>query len=152
MNWKIEEKFLTKEFEFSSFPEAVGFVNKILPLTEEADHHPDILIHSYKKVKIMLYTHSEDKVTEEDYSLAKKIDILMNEKPSQATLDQWHRDPTNWKFGIFYYNPEDPRIFPPKRIPTFGWTVNFANPRSYLSLLGIGLVMEIIKKKIFRKK
>ena len=76
MDWKIEGKSLVKEFEFVNFSEAIEFVNKILPLAEEADHHPDLLIHSYKKVKVMLYTHSEDKITEKDHSLAKKIDAL----------------------------------------------------------------------------
>ena len=76
MNWKIEDKLLVKEFEFADFSQAVEFVNKILPLAEEANHHPDLLVHSYKKVKVMLYTHSEDKITDKDYSLAKKIDAL----------------------------------------------------------------------------
>jgi 4a-hydroxytetrahydrobiopterin dehydratase len=74
MDWKIENELLTKEFGFNNFVEAVGFVNKILPLAEEMNHHPDVLIHSYKKVKVMLYTHSEKKITEKDHSLAKKID------------------------------------------------------------------------------
>lgn len=40
-----------------------------------------------------------------------------------------------WKWGIFYYNPDDKRLFPPKRIPWMGWTVNFANPLSILAML-----------------
>ena len=76
MDWKIENDLLTKEFEFKNFIEAVQFVNNILPLAQEMDHHPDILIHSYKKVKVMLYTHSEKKITQKDYSLAKKIDEI----------------------------------------------------------------------------
>jgi 4a-hydroxytetrahydrobiopterin dehydratase len=76
MDWKIENELLTKEFEFNNFTEAIQFVNNILPLAEQMNHHPDILIHSYKKVKIMLYTHSEKKITEKDHSLAKKIDQL----------------------------------------------------------------------------
>ena len=76
MDWIIENQLLTKEFSFNDFAEAVAFVNSILPLAEEMDHHPDILIHSYKKVKIMLYTHSEKKVTEKDHTLAAKIDKI----------------------------------------------------------------------------
>jgi 4a-hydroxytetrahydrobiopterin dehydratase len=75
-NWKTENKYLGKVFELKNFEEAVNFVNKILPLAEKADHHPDILIHSYKKVKVMLFTHSEGKITDKDYSLAKKIDEI----------------------------------------------------------------------------
>ena len=76
MDWKIEGKSLEKEFVFANFTEAIKFVNKIVPIAEEANHHPDILIHSYKKVKIMLFTHSKDKITEKDYSLAKEIDAI----------------------------------------------------------------------------
>lgn len=56
-------------------------------------------------------------------------------KPSQETQDQWSNDPKNWKWGVFYYNKEDKRIFPPKRIPWMGWTINFANPKSILAFL-----------------
>lgn len=59
------------------------------------------------------------------------------EKPSKETLERWHKDSNNWKFGFFYFNKEDSRIFPPKRLAQFGWTVNFANPISILAILAI---------------
>jgi uncharacterized membrane protein len=52
---------------------------------------------------------------------------------NQELYDKWHKDPENWKAGIFYYNPEDKRMFPPKRIAGMGWTINFANPYSLLA-------------------
>ena len=67
---------MEKEFVFGNFKDAVSFVNRIMPIAESADHHPDILIHSYKKVKVMLTTHSEGKITKKDYALAEKIDNL----------------------------------------------------------------------------
>lgn len=42
-----------------------------------------------------------------------------------------------WKGGVFYYAPDDPRIMVPKRVASFGWTLNFANWRSWLVLLGM---------------
>lgn len=75
-NWKEENNTLVKEFELSDFKDAVDFVNKIVPYAEAADHHPDILIHSYKKVKVSLTSHDVGKVTEKDYDLAKKIDAI----------------------------------------------------------------------------
>ena len=77
MSWEKKEKYLEKEFTFSNFVEAVKFVDAIVPLAEEMDHHPDVLIHSYKKVKVMLFTHSKNKITDLDYSLAKKIDGII---------------------------------------------------------------------------
>ena len=71
---------VTKEFELENFKDAVSFVNRIMPLAEAADHHPDVLIHSYKKVKVMLFTHSEGKVTDKDYSLAEQIDATFSSR------------------------------------------------------------------------
>jgi uncharacterized membrane protein len=56
--------------------------------------------------------------------------MKLTEKPSQETLEAWYDDPSNWKLGVFYYNKQDKRIFPPKRVRGMGWTVNFANPNS----------------------
>ena len=78
MDWKIEDKSLVKEFEFANFSEAIKFINKILPIAEKANHHPDLLIHSYKKVKVILFSHDQDKITDKDYLLAKKIDEIEN--------------------------------------------------------------------------
>jgi uncharacterized membrane protein len=57
------------------------------------------------------------------------------EKPSKETLEKWNQDPNNWKLGFLYFNPEDKRIFPPKRTPWMGWTINFANSKSILVFL-----------------
>ena len=76
MEWKTENNKLIKEFDLGNFVKAIEFINKITPLAENADHHPDILIHSYKKVRIELMTHSEGKITDKDYDLAKRIDLL----------------------------------------------------------------------------
>ena len=77
MNWTTENNKLIKEFEFANFVKAVEFVNKIVPLAEKADHHPDIFIHSYKKVRIELITHSKGKITNKDFSLANEIDGII---------------------------------------------------------------------------
>jgi uncharacterized membrane protein len=58
-------------------------------------------------------------------------------KPDKEIVDAWHDNPNNWKWGIFYYNSDDKRLLPPKRIKWMGWTINFANPFSILVLLGI---------------
>jgi uncharacterized membrane protein len=56
-------------------------------------------------------------------------------KPQQE--DEMDKDPNNWKWGIFYYNPDDDRLFVPKRIPSFGATINFGNPKAYLVFFSI---------------
>jgi 4a-hydroxytetrahydrobiopterin dehydratase len=76
MNWKEKEGRLVKEFEFNNFKEVVDFINKILPIAEKQEHHPDILMYSYKKVRVMIYTHDENKITDKDYRLAEAIDNI----------------------------------------------------------------------------
>ena len=60
---------------------------------------------------------------------------------------QWSNDPENWKWGIFYFNKQDKRIFPPKRIPGMGWTINFASPASVLAF--IALIVSILLITIY---
>jgi uncharacterized membrane protein len=57
-----------------------------------------------------------------------ETDSTSNKKKEEA----WNNNPANWKLGLFYYNKEDKRILPPKRIKWLGWTVNFANPISIM--------------------
>jgi uncharacterized membrane protein len=54
---------------------------------------------------------------------------------NQEQYELWHKDPKNWKFVVFYYNPEDNRTFPPKRIKSMGLTINFANTKSVVALV-----------------
>jgi 4a-hydroxytetrahydrobiopterin dehydratase len=76
INWLKQNQSLTKEFVFSNFKEAIAFVNRVARLADDKNHHPDILIHSYKKVKITLTTHNEGKVTDKDTQMAKLIDAI----------------------------------------------------------------------------
>lgn len=71
--------------------------------------------------------------------------------PSEEQLEQWHIDPNNWKLGLFYYNPDDERLFPPKRMKWAGWTVNFANPKSIVAfvVLVIVLLLFVYRKQVF---
>lgn len=45
------------------------------------------------------------------------------------------QDPSNYWMNTFYYNREDKRLFPPKRIPALGLTINFAHPAAALVVL-----------------
>jgi 4a-hydroxytetrahydrobiopterin dehydratase len=75
-NWEMEGKQLAKQFQFKDFVEALSFVNKVGADAEMMDHHPDIFIHSWNKVKITISTHSEGGITKKDFQLAEKIEGL----------------------------------------------------------------------------
>lgn len=74
--WTKEENQITKLFQFKDFAEALSFVNKVGTEAERMDHHPDIFIHSWNKVKITISTHSEGGITKKDFQLAEKIEGL----------------------------------------------------------------------------
>jgi len=74
--WMLEGSQIAKLFQFKDFAEALAFVNKVGAEAEKVDHHPDIFIHSWNKVKITISTHSEGGITKKDFQLAEKIEGL----------------------------------------------------------------------------
>ena len=77
-NWAvINEHHLEKEFTFKNFREALAFTNRVGELAEAQGHHPDIGL-SWGRVKITIWTHKIDGLTESDFIMAAKIDRLLN--------------------------------------------------------------------------
>jgi 4a-hydroxytetrahydrobiopterin dehydratase len=74
--WGFSADQIFKEFQLADFKEALAFVNKVGNTAEAMDHHPDILMHSWNKVKISISTHSEGGITNKDFQLAEKIELL----------------------------------------------------------------------------
>jgi 4a-hydroxytetrahydrobiopterin dehydratase len=75
--WRIvNEHHLEKEFKFMDFREALGFTNKVGELAEAQGHHPDIYL-AWGKVKLTIWTHKIDGLTESDFVLAAKADRLV---------------------------------------------------------------------------
>lgn len=66
---------ITKQFKFKNFREAIAFVNKVGALAESEGHHPDIKI-VYNKVRLDLFTHAVDGLSENDFIMASKINKL----------------------------------------------------------------------------
>ena len=74
--WQIiSEHHLEKEVLFQDFKEALDFTVKIGALSEAEGHHPDIYL-AWGKVKITLWTHKIDGLSESDFILAAKIDLI----------------------------------------------------------------------------
>lgn len=75
-NWKvIDNHHLEKEFSFKNFREALAFTNKVGELAEKENHHPDIYL-AWGKVRITLWTHKIDGLSESDFIFAAKTDPL----------------------------------------------------------------------------
>ena len=74
--WHVmNERHLEKEFNFKNFLEALAFTNKVGELAEQQGHHPDIYL-SWGRVKITLWTHKINGLSESDFILAAKMDRL----------------------------------------------------------------------------
>ncbi len=71
--WERDGDAIVRQFEFKDFVGSVDFVNRITPLAEAMNHHPDLAI-SWNKVTVTLSTHSEGGLTENDFELASQID------------------------------------------------------------------------------
>ena len=74
--WTREGDEIVRQWKFENFTEAVGFVNRVAELAEQANHHPDILIHGWNKVRLSLTNHSAGGLTEADFALAGQINGL----------------------------------------------------------------------------
>lgn len=73
--WREENGVLVGEFQFDDFKSALAFVDRIGEAAEAANHHPDIEL-GWGRVKVLLFTHSEQKITNKDHQLAEEIDQL----------------------------------------------------------------------------
>lgn len=75
-DWRvIDEHHLEKSFLFPDFQRGLEFVNRIGELAEEQGHHPDLFL-TWGQVKVQIYTHKANGLTESDFILAAKIDRL----------------------------------------------------------------------------
>ena len=75
-SWQVvSEHHLLRAFTFPDFKQALDFVNRVGAVAEEQGHHPDILL-KWGKVEITLWTHKIDGLTESDFIMAAKINLL----------------------------------------------------------------------------
>jgi 4a-hydroxytetrahydrobiopterin dehydratase len=75
--WQVvDEHHLEKEYPFKDFRSALAFTNKVGELAEGVQHHPDIYL-AWGKVKLTLWTHKINGLTESDFVFAAKADKLL---------------------------------------------------------------------------
>jgi 4a-hydroxytetrahydrobiopterin dehydratase len=75
--WRREGDTIVRDFECEGFTSAMELANGVADAANAANHHPDILIHGYKHVRLTLSTHSEGGITDNDFALAQTIDGLI---------------------------------------------------------------------------
>ena len=75
--WRREGDSILLDVECKGFHSAMALANAVADAANEANHHPDILVHDYKHVRLTLSTHSAGGITENDFALARTIDGLV---------------------------------------------------------------------------
>ena len=75
--WRREGDSIVRDVERDGFTAAMALANAVAEAANDANHHPDILVHGYKHVRLTLSTHSAGGITENDFALAGMIDGLI---------------------------------------------------------------------------
>jgi 4a-hydroxytetrahydrobiopterin dehydratase len=75
--WRLsgDSRWISKEFKFKDFAEAMKFTNAIADIAESEGHHPDLQI-SWGKVVVELTTHAIKGLSQNDFIIAAKVDEL----------------------------------------------------------------------------
>ncbi len=73
--WAIVEGKLHKKFQFDSFVSAFGWMTSVALVAETMGHHPE-WTNVYNRVVVNLVTHDAGGITELDFTLAKRMDVL----------------------------------------------------------------------------
>lgn len=75
-HWNLNGNMIEKEFILPNFVEALSFMLKCGIEAEKLDHHPDMLLFGWNKVRVTISTHSLGGLTETDFNLAQQIDKI----------------------------------------------------------------------------
>lgn len=74
-DWRrANQTTIARELAFADFGEAMEFVNRVADVAETFNHHPDIHVHGWNKVRLELSTHSEGGLTQADFDMAARFD------------------------------------------------------------------------------
>jgi 4a-hydroxytetrahydrobiopterin dehydratase len=74
--WSREGDTIVREWKLDDFAAAMRFINQVAEAAEAANHHPDILVHGWNKVRLTLTNHAQGGLTQADFDLARTIDGL----------------------------------------------------------------------------
>ena len=77
-DWNLREdgKLISRDLVMKNFMAGIKLINDIAKVAESENHHPDVHLTGYKKLRIELSTHALGGVTENDFILAAKINAL----------------------------------------------------------------------------
>jgi 4a-hydroxytetrahydrobiopterin dehydratase len=74
--WRREGDAIVRDLQLADFAAAIAFVNRVAEAAEAANHHPDLLVHGWNRVRLTCSTHSAGGITRADLELARTIEGL----------------------------------------------------------------------------
>jgi 4a-hydroxytetrahydrobiopterin dehydratase len=77
LDWKHEDDVIVRDLKFDDFTAAIAYINRVAEVAETHNHHPDMLIHGWNKVKLSLTNHAAGGLTEIDFDMAARFDALV---------------------------------------------------------------------------
>jgi 4a-hydroxytetrahydrobiopterin dehydratase len=75
--WTRAGDEIVREVKRDDFAAALALVNRIGEVAEEHNHHPDILLHGWNKVRLSLSNHAAGGLTAVDFDMAERFDRLL---------------------------------------------------------------------------
>jgi 4a-hydroxytetrahydrobiopterin dehydratase len=75
--WERDGEQIARELKLASFAEAIAVVNRVAEVAEARNHHPDIFVHDWNRVRLSVTNHSAGGLTAADFELAGAIDALL---------------------------------------------------------------------------
>jgi 4a-hydroxytetrahydrobiopterin dehydratase len=73
-DWRLDGDAIVRDLEFKDFAAAIAYVNRVAKTAETVNHHPDLLVHGWNKVRLTLSTHSVGGLTRADLDMAAALD------------------------------------------------------------------------------
>ncbi len=73
--WAVVDGKLHKQFQFSDFVAAFGFMTQAALVAERMNHHPE-WFNVYRTVRVDLTTHDVNGISERDFALARAMDAI----------------------------------------------------------------------------
>lgn len=77
--WTREGDLIVRDVRLENFDMAVMLVDRVAEIAGSVNHHPDILIHGWNKVKLSLTNHAAGGLTEVDFDVAARFDALITQ-------------------------------------------------------------------------
>jgi 4a-hydroxytetrahydrobiopterin dehydratase len=74
--WRRQRQVISRTYQFKDFKAAMRFVNAVAKCAEQVGHHPDLEI-CWNRVTLRLTTHDAGGLSEQDFSLARRLDRLI---------------------------------------------------------------------------